>query len=462
MNTRITQVMQNFIEKYHEIFEGVGELNLEAFESSLVEISNEFCRDSIKLFVEMNNQVILEQKELRRAKNISVHKQEVPREILTKFGMVEFKRTYYKVDESYAFLADKVVGLESYDRVSGNVTAELVDRAAKMSYQQSVEETVKGNLSRQTVMKKIRRTQGFEAKSSGLKKRVEVLHVVADEDHAAMQSGINRQVPLITVHEGIIPVSKGRNKCLNSMHFSDYGKSTSELWEEVFCWLDEEYDLSYVKRVYLHGDGANWIKFGLNVLPECRFVLDKYHLEKAIKTVTSGEKKEYRFALKKALKNYDLKETENILREILTTVQSKNEVEKVFEIHKYIKNNWEGILIRQTEPSCGGSCTEAQVSHVLAERLSRNPLGWSEEGLKYMSRLRVFKVNGGKVTTKHFRKIQEEPNIADVKKKIEDKVKELFCEAKDFSIFEVQKYNTGKVTPIRVLMTGISKNGFAF
>lgn len=462
MNTRITQVMQNFIEKYHEIFEGVGELNLEAFESSLVEISNEFCRDSIKLFVEMNNQVILEQKELRRAKNISVHKQEVPREILTKFGMVDFKRTYYKVDESYAFLADKVVGLESYDRVSGNVTAELVDRAAKMSYQQSVEETVKGVLSRQTVMKKIRRTQGLETKSAGLKKKVEILHVVADEDHAAMQSGSNRQVPLITVHEGIMQVCKGRNKCINARHFADYGKSTSDLWNEVFCWLDEEYDLNYVKRIYLHGDGAKWIKSGLDVLPESRFVLDRYHLEKAVKSVTSGDNEEYRLPLRRAVKEFDLNGIENILKEILTTVESSNEAEKVLEIHKYIKNNWEGILIRRMEPGCGGSCTEAQVSHVLAERLSRNPLGWSEEGLKYMSRLRVFKVNGGKVTTKHFRKAQEEPNIVDVKKKIEDKVKELFCEAKDFSVFEVQKHNTGKVTPIRVLMTGISKSGFAF
>ena len=279
-------------------------MSLEGFESSLVEISNEFCRGSIKLFAEMNNQIILEQKEVRRAKSISVHKKEVPREILTKFGMVEFKRSYFKMNEGYAYLADRVVGLDSYDRVSGNVAAELVDRAAKISYQQSVEETVKGSLSRQTVMKKIRRTHGFEAKSAGLKKRVEILHVVADEDHAAMQSGANRIVPLITVHEGIVPVSKGRNKCLNAVHFSDYGKSTSDLWNEVFYWLDEEYDLSYVKRIYLHGDGATWIKAGLDVLPQCRFVLDRYHLEKAIKSVASGDKEEYRLPLRRALKLY--------------------------------------------------------------------------------------------------------------------------------------------------------------
>lgn len=462
MNTRITQCIENFIEKYHGFFESSNGLNLESFESGLVEITNKFCRDSMKLFIEMSNEIILEQKEVRRSERISVHKKEVGRELLTKFGMIEFSRSYFKTSEGYAYLADKVVGLESYDRVSVNVSAELVDRAAKMSYQQSSDETVSGELSRQTVMKKIRRTQGFEPRSLGLKKRIKILHVVADEDHVAMQNGTNRQVPLITVHEGIMPVCKGRNKCINARHFADYGKSTSDLWDEVFCWLDEEYDLSFVKRIYLHGDGANWIKAGLGVLPESRFVLDRYHLEKAIKSLVFGDKDEYRLPLRRAFKEYDLAGIEDILKEILTTVSSRKEAEKVLGIGGYIRNNWEGIIIRQTEPYCGGSCTEAQVSHVLAKRLSRNPLGWSEEGLKHMSRLRVFKVNGGTVTTKHFRKCSEEQSITDIKRMVEDKVKELFCQAKDFSLFETKRYAIDKITPIKSMMSGINKSGFAF
>ena len=124
MNTRITQVVQNFIEKYFGIFESLIELDLETFENNMVEASNEFCKESIKLFIEMSNQIILEQKESRRAEGISVHKKEVVRELLTKFGMIEFKRSYFKTEEGYAYLADKVVGLESYDRVSANVSAE--------------------------------------------------------------------------------------------------------------------------------------------------------------------------------------------------------------------------------------------------------------------------------------------------------------------------------------------------
>ncbi len=43
-----------------------------------------------------------------------------------------------------------------------------------------------------------------------------------------------------------------------------------------------------------------------------------------------------------------------------------------------------------------GSYTESQVSHVLAERFSRNPMGWSRKGLGKLSKLRKYLYDGGK------------------------------------------------------------------
>lgn len=63
-------------------------------------------------------------------------------------------------------------------------------------------------------------------------------------------------------------------------------------------------------------------------------MLDRYHLEKAVKSVTSGDNEEYRLPLRRAVKEFDLNGIENILKEILTTVESSNEAEKVLEIHK--------------------------------------------------------------------------------------------------------------------------------
>jgi len=40
---------------------------------------------------------------------------------------------------------------------------------------------------------------------------------------------------------------------------------------------------------YIHGDGANWIKEGINWLPESKLVLDKFHLNKAILKATARQ-----------------------------------------------------------------------------------------------------------------------------------------------------------------------------
>jgi hypothetical protein len=123
-------------------------LSVEQMEDSLWEDSSNFIREGIAAYAEMVDQMILEQKEARKIAGISVHKRNASREYLSRFGQVELARTYYKTEPGYGYLADKVVGLESYDRISKNVCAELVDRAALMSYQRSSEETTKGKVTK--------------------------------------------------------------------------------------------------------------------------------------------------------------------------------------------------------------------------------------------------------------------------------------------------------------------------
>ena len=81
-----------------------------------------------------------------------------------------------------------------------------------------------------------------------------------------------------------------------------------------------------------------------------------------------------------------------------------------------------------------GSCTEAQVSHVLSERFSRDPLGWSERPLGKLVSVRVYLKDGGKLTKEAFRQGREMPEryseYAD--KLIEEHLKG----ATDFSMFE--------------------------
>ena len=143
-------------------------------------------------------------------------------------------------------------------------------------------------------------------------------------------------------------------------------------------------------------------------------------------------------------------------------VESSSQGERLVGFKKYIMSNWDGILIRQNDFKCGGSCTEAQVSHVLAERLSRGPKGWSEEGLKHMSKLRVFKVNGECVKPENIKKKNEQVELSEMEKRVVRMVKEVFAEARNYSIFEKEDYEIGKMTPITRIFKGISHTGYAF
>ena len=69
--------------------------------------------------------------------------------------------------------------------------------------------------------------------------------------------------------------------CREVFHVSEYGKTPDDLWEQVSSEIAKRYDLDG-NNVYLHGDGASWIRGGLEWIPEAVFVLDKYHKNKAI------------------------------------------------------------------------------------------------------------------------------------------------------------------------------------
>ena len=108
--------------------------------------------------------------------------------------------------------------------------------------------------------------------------------------------------------------------------------------------------------------------------------------------------------------------------------------EDILKFGRYLLGNWESIrnLILLDIP---GSCTEGQVSHVLSERFSRNPMGWSKEGLGKLSKLRVYRINGGKLSGKELKKKVAESYSEYAERFISERIEG----ATDWSIFEIDK-----------------------
>ena len=133
-------------------------------------------------------------------------------------------------------------------------------------------------------------------------------------------------------------------------------------------------------------------------------VLDGYHLQKYLRSVSNRfPGRSVRYRINEALAKDDHDKAEAIITGLAKECASAKDIEKVRELQTYLFTNWEAAVNRFKE-DVSGSCTEGQVSHVLSERFSRDPMGWSEEGLGKLSKLRVFCKNGGKITAAHFRR----------------------------------------------------------
>ena len=336
----------------------------------------------LRIYYEKCDRELLADKAGRRQAGLRVERHGDKREILTQLGRLEYERTYYrKASGGYEYPVDRIAGIEAYERVSSGVGLALVEASLEMSYGKASAYVTGEQVSRQTVMNKIRaarpRQEPVEYRT------VRELHIDADEDHAHLQTGKSTIVPLISVYEGVEHQGK-RGTCKNIFHISEHGKRPSALWEEVSDELERRYDLSNTK-IYLHGDGAPWIKAGMDYIPNCQFVLDRYHKNKAIKQALSGIDRlagsQYESHICKALDAGSRDQLASIRDTLLSRYPDREKT--IRENMDYLLSNFDAITItKRDEASLNGGCTEPHVSHVLSARLSSRPMGWSKKTLQ--------------------------------------------------------------------------------
>ncbi|MHB1393570.1 MAG: UPF0236 family transposase-like protein [Clostridia bacterium] len=102
--------------------------------------------------------------------------------------------------------------------------------------------------------------------------------------------------------------------------------------------------------------------------------------------------------MKDAIEWPDKEMVKSTIKEILRKTDSDTKKEAVKDAQRYILNNWDGIDIKvEKRDEIVGCSAEGHVSHVLSDRLSSRPRGWSKVGVAKMSQLRIYKKNGGKI-----------------------------------------------------------------
>ena len=469
MNNIIQQISEKLTKKILEKAYSGGICDIDLLSSSVLEDCKSAARDILEAIVSDLNIKIREDKPSRKARGLILKEKNRERSLFTEIGRLNLPRDYYydKKEEKYEYLLDKVIGLQGYERISAGVRAKLVSMATEVSYAKSAETVTGDQVSRQCVRECILKLGAIEKRPQPYepKRKVKELHLFADEDHVHMQregrakGKKSRMVPLVTVTEGVEEESKGRNRTINAMHFVDENFDTKALWKSVEGYIGASYDIESIEKIYIHADGGKWITNGLESFSNVTRVMDGFHLEKRLKEVSRKfPGSNLRQRIKAAMEKGDRKKLDMLMQEMYARSQDKKQIEFTTKLGGYLTENFEEIRNRLKSDTVG-SCTEGQVSHILSNRFSRNPMGWSEEGLGKLSKQRVYIKNKGKIEASDFKK--KEKSGGDSYREYADRIIEEACRgAKDFSIFEKQGpiFDGASGTQMAIRHMGMNRN----
>lgn len=384
----------------------------------------------------------------KRKKDWYVERKAESKKIITHLGEIEYKRSYYRSrkGKGYRHLLDELLGIDVHERIDQGVRADMTEHAANISYQKAGELACDVKISRQTVMNGVHKLKELKVESLGAEhKGIETLYIDADEDHISLQSGKKAMPRLIYIHEGI-KKSGGRNELINPFYFASLRKNPDALWQEVYEHVEDTYNTDIIKTVYISGDGAAWIKKGLEYFPKAKFVLDRYHMNKYVIKATANNR-EYRSRIWEALNLSDLKALKKVMKELYDETESERKRKEIRESFLYFKNNWDGIEIYEKErESIVGCSAEGHNSHILADRMSSRPKGWSMEGAEKMARLRAFKANGGNVYD-FMKEQKKEKKLYDITTRLLKETKKKLKQKKTAEIIgNIEVFKIGRIT----------------
>ena len=336
--------------------------------------------------------------------------------LLTSLGEVIYKKTLFKNTKTgeSCYLLDQLMGLEKHARITEDAEARVLKEASESSYRKGgAHASIKGDtISKEAVMNKLHRLD-FPSIAVPEKMERKSIYIDADEDHVSLQyldqkgdikkPRQNTIMPrIIYVYEGVDTEKDGRPRLVNTKYFGGVYEGTKEirkLWNEVLDYLNEAYDMDAVEHIYINGDGASWIRSGVNIIPKSKFALDKYHMHKYILAATShleDSAEDARSEIYRAIHKKKKWMAEGIFDKIIEITERDTKQKAVEKAKAYILGNWSGILLSMKGKDENVRCSaEGHVSHVYADRMSSRPLGWCYTGADKMSRLRIYKYNQG-------------------------------------------------------------------
>ncbi|PZN07168.1 MAG: ISLre2 family transposase [Bacillota bacterium] len=320
----------------------------------------------------------------------------------TPLGELRIERRYYRdcVTGRRVFLLDEALGLESYRRLSPRLEALCQRLAAEMPYHRAaavLRELTAGQAPPRAMTvwraaqragrrleeaaERLRRSVFVEGKVPQGRRRSAELHVEADEVYLR-----GRQQPVVlklgVAYEGKQAVGSKR-QALRERRVVAGVMPGAAFWEQASAYWGTQWDLSAVQAWYVGGDGASWVKQGLQYFPRACYRLDPFHLRRALREALSPTEEAYGRVCR-AIEAGDWAGVEAALAQALRGRRGAGR-QRVLRLRGYLRENWDGIVASGEAPRLGA--IEGEVFHVLARRMKRQGARWSARGADHLARL---------------------------------------------------------------------------
>ena len=285
MESIIQQIVLELANKWINIISNEGISDIDLTSIKLLEVSKSEALRLIEALALELDKSFFDAKSMRKELSLKSKERGRSREYLTELGLLRYKRSYYQNENSgeCAYPIDEMIGIPAYGRISNSVSASLVQNAAFMSMRASAENVTAGELSGQSVCNKLRLAGLLEKELPDQCRDVSELHIFVDEDHVSLQNGSNKMVPLISVTEGVREVYRTRKETINAVHFTSDILDTDQLWRNVGGYISNSFNAENIENIYIHGDGASWIKKSFDEISDAIFMLDGFHLQRRLK-----------------------------------------------------------------------------------------------------------------------------------------------------------------------------------
>lgn len=331
-------------------------------------------------------------------------------------GSIRFKRRYYLdlATGEGVYLLDERLKLSPYQRVSPGLAKVAVSLAAQgPSYRAARDrlEEIMGErlISHEGIRQMVLKTGEVIAKEEPEERRSKktgIVFIEADGLWTGRQGKKGRrkrhrkrESRLAVVHEGWrprYPQSQEYETIPLFKHLQDQG-TPQEFWEDVYEKLDRYYELEST-LVVINGDGAEWIRKGVEYFPLAIYQYDRFHIAREVQRALSWEES----LKKKALIALRDNELDRLIRIIDQAVERANEDArpKVQALKRLVEQDREYILdyrirLAQLGYSCEGlrglGSGESNVGKFKARTRGR---AWSATGLGCLANVLFALING--------------------------------------------------------------------